>query len=88
MYGSFYKKEVNYDEIIDIIKKDKAEKSHLDRIKISKYLRETDLIIKLKKEKINLSNIDQLMYFCTSYLEFQSLEKGEILFREGIYKMI
>ena len=52
-------------------------------LRISNVVNETDLVCKFKNERLSSMDIPKLSYFCSKYMEFDLLNNGEILFKEG-----
>jgi len=50
---------------------------------VTKFIENTELSQKFKKDKMSVHSLERLLNFCAMYMEFQKLEPNTILFRQG-----
>ena len=77
------KEQFSLENIIKTLQK--KERTIKDCQLLMKYLENTDLIEKLKENKMDNMKLMKILYFFTKYVEYEFLERGKYLFKQGDY---
>ena len=73
---------------ISILKKDSRQRNPRDIILVSKYLENTELVKRQENEKNDDKSLRKLILFCSSGLQYEYIEAGKTLFKEGNTQLI